>query len=182
MSDPNTINPGSTVSLSVGTVQYMAPELLNPSGFGLKNNIPMKTSDIYVFGVVMYQVSFACWIPGTATKGSVQVITGQQPFPGAKDSMTIFKIVAGERPGCPPDPNEWVSDDVWIFISRCWSALLDSRPDVKFTTNTLTDVVDTVEVRHRELYATNNDHGGTYCVVPGTLDYHQSWTNINCHY
>ena len=35
----------------------MAPELLNPSGFGLKNSNPTKKSDIYAFGITTYQVS-----------------------------------------------------------------------------------------------------------------------------
>ena len=67
ISDPNTVDPGSTTSPSVGTVRYMAPELLNPSGFGLKNSNPTKKSDTYAFGVVTYQVSNACFISGIAT-------------------------------------------------------------------------------------------------------------------
>ena len=60
LSDPNTVDPGSTKAPTVSTVRYMAPELLNPSGFGLKNKIPTKRSDIYGFGVVTYQVSTRC--------------------------------------------------------------------------------------------------------------------------
>ena len=67
ISDPNTVDPGSTTSPSVGTVRYMAPELLNPSGFGLKNSNPTKKSDIYAFGVVTYQVSNTRLTSGTAT-------------------------------------------------------------------------------------------------------------------
>ena len=160
MSDPNIVEPGNTASPSVGTVRYMAPELLNPSGFDLENSIPTKTSDIYAFGVVIYQVSFACWVLGTAIKGSVQVTSGQQPFPRAKDSVIIFNIVTGERPDRPPDPNEWVSDNVWKFISRCWSPSLDSRPDVKLVTNTLTDAANAVGTDHGTLYAAVDDQGG----------------------
>ena len=57
ISDPNKVDPGSTTSPTVGTVRYMAPELLNPSGFGLKNSNPTKKSDTYAFGMVTYQVS-----------------------------------------------------------------------------------------------------------------------------
>lgn len=157
MSDPNTINPSSTAAPSIGTVRYMAPELLNLSGFGLMNSIPPKISDIYAFGVVTYQVSFTCFISGTATEGSAQVVTGQQPFPRIKDSVIIFSAVAGERPGRPPDPNEWVSDNVWNFISRCWSPSLDSRPDVQFAISTLTDAANAVRARHGPLYVTTGD-------------------------
>ena len=38
-------------------LQYLAPELLDPSSFGLKKRIPTKESDIFAFGMVIYQVS-----------------------------------------------------------------------------------------------------------------------------
>ena len=62
--------PGSTGPLSTGTVRYMAPELLNPSDFGLKNSNPTKKSDMYAFGVVTYQVSATCFTSSKATKGA----------------------------------------------------------------------------------------------------------------
>jgi len=136
----------------------MAPELLNPSGFGLKNSNPTKKSDIYAFGVVTYQVSSAVLL-GRGDSSSVQVITEQQPFPGAKDGVIIYNVVIGERPGRPPGPNEWLSDDVWNFVSRCWSSSWDGRPDVDFAMNALNDAADAVEVRRRKMYATTNDPG-----------------------
>ncbi|KAF9648264.1 kinase-like protein [Thelephora ganbajun] len=142
ISDPNTVDPGSTTSPSVGTVRYMAPELLNPSGFDMKNSNPTKKSDIYAFGVVTYQV-----------------ITGQQPFHGVKDGVIIYNVVTGERPSRPPGTNEWVSDDVWNFISRCWSPSWDGRPDVNFAMNALNDAADAVEDMRRKLYIATNDQG-----------------------
>lgn len=49
---------------SAGTVRYMAPELLNPSGFGLEESISTKKSDIYAFGMVTYQANNTCLISG----------------------------------------------------------------------------------------------------------------------
>jgi len=152
------VDPGSTTSPSVGTVRYMAPELLNPSGFGLKNSNPTKKSDIYAFGVVTYQVSDTASF-GHRDLSSIQVITEQQPFPGAKDGVIIYNVVIGERPARPPGPNEWLSDDVWNFISRCWSPSWDGRPDVEFAMNALNDAADAVEVKRRKLYASTNDPG-----------------------
>jgi hypothetical protein len=60
--------------------------------------------------------------------------------------VVIYKVVAGERPGRSPDPNEWVSDDVWDLISRCWSSSLNNRPDAKLAINTLVTAADVVEV------------------------------------
>ena len=155
ISDPSTVDPGSTTSPSVGTVRYMAPELLNPSGFNLKNSNPTKKSDVYALGVVTYQVSIACYTVVMAINDTVQVITGEQPFPGAKDGVIIYSVVMGERPSRPSDTNEWVSDDVWNFISRCWSPSWDGRPDVEFAINALNDAADAVEARRVQSYVTN---------------------------
>ena len=99
--------------------------------------------------------------PGTAAKGSTQVTTGLQPFPGAKDGVIIYNVVTGERPSRPPALNEWVSNDVWNFISRCWAGSWDGRPDVNFAINALNDAADAVEVRRRKTYTTSNDQGIT---------------------
>jgi len=138
----------------------MAPELLNPSGFGLRSSHPTKKSDIYAFGVVTYQVSLTCPTQGTGAKGSIQVIAGQMPFPGAEDGVIIYDVVIGERPSRPPALNEWVSDDVWNFVSRCWSPSWDGRPDVNFAMNALNDAADAVEVKRRKMHTTTNDQGG----------------------
>ena len=78
---------------------------------------------------------------------AVQVLTGKQPSFG--DVGRITDDVA--RPARLPDPNEWLSSDVWDLISRCWSASLDERPVPDTIMNTLDDAGDTVELRRREL-------------------------------
>lgn len=60
----------SISSLPVNHVRYLAPEVLNPSAFGLKNGIATKKSDIYAFGVLMYEVSTTSRASVTATKGT----------------------------------------------------------------------------------------------------------------
>ena len=95
--------------------------------------------------------------------------TGKQPFPRAKDGIIIYNVVTGERPARPSEPNEWVSDNVWNFISRCWSPSWDGRPDVDFAMNTLNGAADAVEVRRRKTYATAADQEKrTSCRGTGT--------------
>ena len=147
ITDPNIVDPVSTVSPSDDTFRYMAPELLNPAGFGLEDSISTKKSDIYAFGIVTYQVRKPCFISDIVIEGNAQITTGQQPFPEVKDGMVIYNVIAGERPDLPLDPNEWVSGNVWDLISRCWSSSLNSRPDAKSVTNTLITAADAVEVR-----------------------------------
>ena len=72
--------------------------------------------------------------------------------------MIIYNVVSGDRPARPPGPNEWLSDDVWNFVSRCWSASWDGRPEVDFAINALNDAADAAGAGRRKAYTTN-DHG-----------------------
>ena len=47
----------SSFNLEGGTLAFMAPELLAPSRYGLKNSVPTKEGDIYAFGLVILQVT-----------------------------------------------------------------------------------------------------------------------------
>lgn len=40
----------------VGTVRWMAPELLVPEEYGFEHSHPSKESDVYAFGMVIYEV------------------------------------------------------------------------------------------------------------------------------
>ena len=79
------------------------------------------------------------------------MITGQQPFPGAKDGVIIYSVVSGERPARPSSSNEWLADDAWSIISRCWSPSWDGRPDASFLMNALDDAADVSEVERRNV-------------------------------
>ena len=45
-----------SAQLEGGTSMYMAPELLVPSKFGFTESVPTQKSDIYAFGLIIYQV------------------------------------------------------------------------------------------------------------------------------
>ena len=59
-------------------------------------------------------------------------------------------VVAGTRPQRPLHSNEWLSDNLWGFICRCWLASWDDRPDVRSVVNVLNDAGDVVEFRREE--------------------------------
>ena len=147
--------PGRTGA--VRDVQHIAPELLDPYHFDLKSYGPTTKSDIYAFGVIMYQV---CNIVSLGYSGSsrIQVITRSGPFPG-RDGQIIFDVISGRRPVRPTSPNEWLPDDVWNLISR--SLQWDDRPDADFAMNALNDAADAVEVGGRKLHQTASDLGRT---------------------
>ena len=45
-----------SAQLEGGTLMFMSPELLAPQNFGMKHSIPTPQSDIYAFGLVIFQV------------------------------------------------------------------------------------------------------------------------------
>ena len=45
-----------SVQLEGGTLAFMSPELLWPSGFSMKGSLPTPEVDIYAFGLVTIQV------------------------------------------------------------------------------------------------------------------------------
>ena len=138
MSDPKTFGPDSMANLTKGTYRYMAPEVLDHVKFYRSTSDPTVKSDIYAFGMTMYHVSATGRISSTVINGSVQVLTGNQPFPNREDDEIKDEVVRGNRPPRPTDPNEplsedakrWLSDGVWKCISRCCHQDRDSRPDV----------------------------------------------------
>ena len=179
VSDPNAVDPGSTTSPSVGTIRYMAPELLNPSAFGMKNNYPTERSDIYSFGVVTFQVSIACRISPMIINTSAQVVTGEQPFSGVREDAIAHKVVGGERPTRPPGPSEWLSDDVWNFISSCLSSSLDSRPDLDSAVDLLDDAADAVEAgREGSCAASGQGKRTSYGGSSASYWLYQSWAQV----
>lgn len=49
--------PATTMATTgVGTPRWMAPELLVPEEYGLAHSNPSKQSDVYAFGMVIYEV------------------------------------------------------------------------------------------------------------------------------
>lgn len=56
ITDPTLVEPDSTTTFKPGVVRYMAPELLNPSGFSLVNSNPSKESDVHSLAMTAYEV------------------------------------------------------------------------------------------------------------------------------
>ena len=54
--DPAIVAPEGISTSKPGAVRYMAPELLDPSQFGLSKCVPTKESDVYSLAVTAYEV------------------------------------------------------------------------------------------------------------------------------
>lgn len=55
----STSSLATTATTGVGTIRWMAPELLMPEDYGLTHSNASKESDVYAFGMVTYE---ACTI------------------------------------------------------------------------------------------------------------------------
>ncbi|KAJ7495404.1 kinase-like domain-containing protein [Mycena latifolia] len=96
-----------------GSVPWMAPEMLNPTAFGLLNPARTPASDIYAFGCVC-----------------LELFTGYPPFHEAIlfDASLILKVIEGVRPIRPA--GDLISDKVWSIMQKCWAHIFADRPTI----------------------------------------------------
>lgn len=118
-----------STNLNSGTLMFMLPELLAPQRFGAKNPTPTPQSDVYAFGLVIFQVfKDDEYLLSTYT---VQVLTGETPFRDFGPIGCTPSIINGLRPDKPNNaPAIGFSDPLWDFTQRCWDANMESRPGV----------------------------------------------------
>ncbi|KAJ7831407.1 kinase-like domain-containing protein [Mycena olivaceomarginata] len=91
-----------------GSTRWLAPELLQPSGFGCDRFSRTPASDVY---------AFAC------------LHTGRRPFSDvALEGPVILKVIAGERPA---RPDTSMSDDLWALVTAAWVQNFRDRPDIE---------------------------------------------------
>lgn len=92
----------------------MAPELLHPQMFGLRNARVSKQTDIYAFGIVVYEV-----------------LTGCPPFGagGRRQTEIILRVIEGQRPS-KPDKAEDIGfgGGTWGVVQQCWNQDRRKRP------------------------------------------------------
>lgn len=118
-----------SAQLEGGTLMFMSPELLLPPKFGLKISQPSPQSDVYAFGLVIFQVrrnGYGRWPPAHVA----QVLTGEVPFRDHGAMGYVFSVVDGHRPVKPENAATiGFSDSLWDFVQRCWDAKAESRPE-----------------------------------------------------
>jgi hypothetical protein len=119
-----------SANLEGGTMMFMSPELLVPSRFGLTESVPIPEGDIYAFGLVIFQVcehGCSCRL----FSHFVQVLTGEIPFRGVKQTEIGYSVAMGKRPEKPANASAiGFSDSLWGFVQRCWDGNMRLRPKV----------------------------------------------------
>ncbi|KAJ8080052.1 hypothetical protein PM082_016879 [Marasmius tenuissimus] len=105
ISDSQVFRLSSSTTRAIGTVRWLAPELLG------ENEIATKESDIYAFACVCYEI-----------------LTGLLPFHECKtDAAVMYKLARGKRPSRPEVLSESFTA-VWEMMEVCWEADHSARP------------------------------------------------------
>ena len=94
----------------------MAPELLHPQMFGLNNARVSKATDIYAFGIVVYEV-----------------LTGCPPFGagGPRQAEIIPRVIGGQRPSKPEKAGDiGFGGGTWELTQQCWNQDRGKRPTI----------------------------------------------------
>ncbi|KDQ65064.1 hypothetical protein JAAARDRAFT_52980 [Jaapia argillacea MUCL 33604] len=114
---------GGDGPLTIGTLQWMAPELLSLRGE------PTPSSDIYSFAMVC-----------------IEVYTLQIPFPNLPllHESVIYDVLKGVRPARPlEDPSKpLMSDSLWSLVQWCWAQDPEDRPSAKTLVQALRRCID----------------------------------------
>jgi len=111
--DPETIMSITPSPSAVGTLRWTAPEILDPESFGLEHAVASPETDVYSFGMVMWET-----------------FSGHTPYEEYRyDATAQWKILSGVRPERPQHAaGLGLSDLVWDLIQRCWLADRLRRP------------------------------------------------------
>lgn len=109
---------------------WLAPERLNPEGFGLRNAKDAITiaADVYSFGMTAYEVKHAL-TPGTSELRIRQILTHTRPFAKERAFQVVLVVVKGGRPSIPAAwDHEPSTAQLATLISRCWHQDRTMRP------------------------------------------------------
>ena len=92
-----------------GTARWMGPELIDPKRFGLETSRPMRPSDCYALGMVIYEA-----------------ITGHFPYHKYPDLIVFLKVLDGKR----PTREAGFTDELWEMLELCWEPQPSARPSI----------------------------------------------------
>ena len=94
----------------------MSPELLDPGRFGLEESCPTVESDIYAFGMVIYEV-----------------LTRKPPFALWDDEfVVILAVLDDKRPMRPQGPQgNLITDSIWDVVQSCWGSQPGDRSSIE---------------------------------------------------
>ena len=104
-----------------GTLRWMAPELLEGK------TDASKESDVYAFGMVMYEVRVHHNISIGYAIHRYKVLAGVAPFVDSPPTTVAVQVLSGRRPDRPKHAS---LNEVWDLAQCCWGQEPLHRPDI----------------------------------------------------
>jgi serine/threonine protein kinase len=116
-----------------GAIQWMAPELFDLEDIGPPNIFPTTASDIYALAMV-----------------TIEIFTGDVPFPEYNAYALPLKVAAGHRPERPSGAVDLgLSDGLWDLVQACWKSNKNERPDISYVIDRLRDLIPGLSLLER---------------------------------
>ncbi|TDL15452.1 kinase-like protein [Rickenella mellea] len=112
----------------MGSIRWMASELLNPGGYSLNDvdvgdrtlvnedaAVQTKKTDVWAFGMVVYEL-----------------LTGNIPFANLSEMQVIFRVAAGKIPRVPQNTENLPAPrpSLWNLYQNCCETNADYRPEM----------------------------------------------------
>lgn len=118
-----------------GSLRYEAPELLDPSRYGLERLICTPQTDVFAFANVCVEVLSLKHVPlhSLIARSVVQLFSGREPFHASRVGEVIHKVLSGQRPTRPSGRrpgSHHMPDAVWAIVQRCWAQRPQDRPNM----------------------------------------------------
>jgi serine/threonine protein kinase len=124
--------PGFTTR-SVGTVPYLAPELLFVFGDKSVNERARRTtqsSDIYAFALLVLEVQAAYPSLLSELNRDWQILIAEPPKGRPSRVFVEFHVFEALRPQREDYGTELVTEKMWDVLERCWDFNPHARPNI----------------------------------------------------
>ncbi|KAJ7577245.1 kinase-like domain-containing protein, partial [Mycena floridula] len=122
-----------------GTIRYTAPELLDPSQFGMTKYQRTAESDMYAFACLCIEASLFFCTCNFSTQLFFKLYTHKPPFDEVPERDIILKVPKGKRPSRPTVPP--MTDELWKLVDACWHQRPSMRPKADSVVSRLKDIL-----------------------------------------
>ncbi|KAF9232649.1 kinase-like domain-containing protein, partial [Melanogaster broomeanus] len=106
-----------------GTLRFLAPEALRGQSLTFE-------TDVYAFGMVIYEVSIPCLVWSEMLTYTTQIFAGQTPFILEPDHVVMEGCLELKRPISMEVYERGLNDELWGLLSSCISHDPSRRPQV----------------------------------------------------